>query len=1088
MFSTSAATASSSSSDWAFFDPRLGFLPDLAVVAAASSSSQDTPMADAPPDLSAVCAELVLVVEVLFDRTVAERVGQRFAVLSAEALDPDHPRLNETYRDYLLGDGARLLQRLVRLGACDRIDVRLRRERIEDVGDASQHCLTGFSFALQDAVQVLACAAGGAAASAVGARSALTRQVLDGFVRRTIGRDPELSSTLASYAPHYLAALERRLRLPAASDYPFDQFFDARSLSPELVQEAAVLLRARVTPVQVALRMAESGLTGLRQRLREAGLEGIDLGRMEARQCQDFEAARVELERALGPVRAVSLVDEEVAPASAPVLDSACRTGVAVDASLLAVDVLWNLEQAGVLRVEAPLRLMGWRGDDGARVDLMRLRGGLCWVRRHGDDRQVSSVCMKDLRAIDLTADAMRAVRLPGGRRERALTPSQRESVARPALARATDAELGTVDPRWLVSDELARGWWRRTIPAQRDAWWSRHPPVTLPLDALGPLMTAADEAGDWERLHALVPFARPRALAAWRACDGAGAMSQALRTGDVDRLDCWVTVLRRAAPCMTRSQCFHDLAGKDAHGRAALCEAMRHGAPVPLRAYLRTVFNLWRGGRLEAGALERLLSGQLRGDSPTPVGEALASGRPDLLEAFLDALWEALRDGPSDRKRLGVLLGRAMGDDGTLVPDGLTQAMAANRADAVAVWMRHLLRATREGVIDGGTLIDLMTAACSNGQTAYTRAMEEGSAEAITHFLDALVEARRDHLIGQHLVIDALLGEDDSPHPPSLAAGRGHSRCLALHLAAETLLLPARALNEYTDLCLRWTRRGAHTAIDAAMESGCAESVRLLMNAALESRVFLSRDLLARTYVGRPGQRPVLLAAMDLGRGEAVSAWLEGVAAAAAAKQLRRSELRHLLRAEFTGWETALHRATHAMPAEMISRLADGIVDMARATGLRSRDLVSLLGYRRHGRVVSPLAVALNGHRCIAMRMLAATILRARAEGLLNRDHVEHLLSMRIGSGHVGLSAHRPAQSAESELGVAEYAGIVVKATQAGAITAAKGRVWLYGQASEGGRERWIADVLDRVVRAAESRGQIKPIDANTLLGRSSR
>lgn len=1065
------------------FDGHFGFSAAVSATPDRDEASDADDPACGAASLDSACAQLMARAAELLHVDDQLSVASVFADLPAGlARGNSYLSTDPHYLTYLRGDGARLLSRLAAALADPRLPVEDRREQLIEVADALKACLGGFVHTLTEAVRRLDAGRGGAVAAALRARDGLRDEAIDRFVRRTVGRDPMQPHPLRTHHAHFANALIQRLGLPLRESRPTDIFMDARLWNGGVAREMSAILSEAASPARTALRMAETGLVDMRRCLREHGIDADRLKLTDPWEVEAFHEAHRQLEGGIGPVSRQVLLEAFPDPASAG--DELWR--LTPDAGRVAAGVLMHLAALGALTQAPapPVPVAAWLSDDGGLIELMDLAGAFCWMRENGDDHAARRVSMADLRVLDgLQGRAGRAIAPTI-----ALAAGQREAIARAALADATDADWTWLPPRWLVSDDLASRWWRRMPREAMAAWWRRHPPCCWPVECRASLGAAADQAGDWPRLREIAAQCATAAVALkfWRAIDGGAALAGALREGDDLRLSCWLQLLRRAAPAMGGRGCVNMLTGKDERGHPALIDAMRAGSAAALNVWLDAVDRFCRGGPLTVGQYQRLVLGQLNGEQYSPAGEALEAGRHDLLSVYLGALGKGCGDGLIPAHWMGEVF-RSAGQGGSVHGQGLGRAMDRGYAEAATVWLQALLEALRQRLIGRSHWAALMRGG-DMGPPAYVRAMAGGHVQAQRAFLDALRQAVAERLIPRGQALSLLLADGDA-HGPGEAVRGGHQAVLEAHLEVERELVPVRLLERAGLLMRRWIHAGFHLAIGPAMACGNVVAMRQLIEAVERLPMALPEGVMLRVFAGVPGQVPPVRAAVMAGHLGAVREWLRGVTEASRAGRLSRAALRRLLRAEVGGpGETALHEAVRHSAAATRA-LASGLVSLARDR-LGSRDLMSLMGYRRGGAVESPLALALTGSS-MRDRPLAATVDAltevwhlACASGWLEPRHLERLLSMRLRDGRQGLALVADRLGATSRRAVAEYVHAVLRAVHANYVAPGTAADWLSRGLPEGPGAPPVADWVEQGLTAAEQAGQLSSVEAFVLRG----
>ncbi len=1062
------------------FDGHFGFSAEVSATPDRNAASDAGDPADGAVSLDSACAQLMARAAELLHVDDQLSVASVFADLptglrggnSYLATDPH-------YLAYLRGDGARLLSRLAAALTDPRLPVEDRREQLIEVADALKACLGGFVHTLTEAVRRLDAGRGGAVSAALRARDGLRDEAIDRFVRRTVGRDPMQPHPLRTHHAHFANALIQRLALPLRESRPTDIFMDARLWTGGVAREMAAILSEAASPARTALRMAETGLVDMRRCLREQGINADRMMLTDPLEVEAFQEAHRQLEGGIGPVPQSVLLEAFPDPVSAG--DELWR--LTPDAGQVAAGVLMHLAALGALTEppDPPVPVAAWLSDDGGLIELMDLAGAFCWMRENGDDHATRRVSMADLRVLDDLQGRAGRVIAPI-----ALAAGQREAIARAALADATDADWTWLPPRWLVSDDLASRWWRRMPREAMAPWWRRHPPCCWPVECRASLGAAADQAGDWPRLREIAAQCATAAVALsfWRQIDGGAALAGALREGQAPRLSCWLQLLRRAAPAMGSHGCANMLTGKDERGHPALIDAMRNGSAAALAVWLDAADRLCRSGTLTAAQYQRLVLGQMNGEQYSPAGEALETGRHDLLSVYLGALGKGC-DGGLIPAHWMIEVFRSAGQGGSVHGQGLGRAMDRGYAEAATVWLQALLEALRQRVIKRSHWLTLMRGG-DMGPPAYVRAMAGGHVQAQRAFLDALRQAVAERLIPRGQALSLLLADGDA-HGPTEAVRVGHLAVLEAHLEAERELVPARLLERAGPLLRRWIHGGFHLAIGPAMACGNVTVIRQLFEAVERLPMALPEGLMRRIFAGVPGQIPALRAAVMAGHQGAVHEWLRGVTEASSAGRLPRATLRRLLRAEVGGpGDSALHEAVRHSAAATRA-LASGLVSLARDR-LGSRGLMSLMGCRRGGAVESPLTLALTGPStrdrpwAATVEALTGVWHHACASGWLEPRHLERLLSMRLRDGRQGLALVADRLGLTSRRAVAEYVHAVLRAVQANYVTAGTAADWLSRGLPEGAGAPPVADWVEQALTAAEQAGHLSSVDALVL------
>ena len=1056
---------------------------------------------EARPSLATACSALIAAAQewLLLDGREMDDVARTLADLPEAVHDPAHRMSESNYRAYLEGPGAAQLNRLACMLRRPTIPTAQRREHLRLVVDRMLHaCLEGLRSGLEPSVDTLENAAGGPLAAAIRARDALRRETLEAFVRRTMGRDPMRRDTLNSHFPHYLSRLEQQLEFPGARERPMDIHFLYESWATGQVKQAQSELIRVLTPVSIARRMAEEGLLQARQHLRENQVDPACIDLMDEWQYVILKQAWEGLSNTLGTVAREHLIEE--IPETDGIEESQSRYRLAADAGLLTLGVLRHLEQARGLSesLPAPLPLTLWR-TQAAQVEVQALADEVLWIRERLLRPQVGEAAEHERR---LQFDDLQRLRplcesdTRGARAQASvLSTAQRAAAARAALSAATESQLARLDPIWLVDADMAREWWYRLSSERRAHWWATHPVKQLPPSCLPALIAVADECGDWKHLRELLQVTAGTAAALWQRCDGAAAVAQALRSGDSARVDVWLTLLEKASRLMRPDEIYKDLSGKGESGASALVDAMLENRQQALRSWLEGIIRIGARGHAGQGLL-MLLAG-VCGPGRPAVAAALVEGRADPLTTYLEVVLS-----PSSRAALGheaiadLLASGAGWRDRLESPPALQRAAARDHGEVMAVWLSALLQAGRERLLGRGALVNLIAARTPPPKdeapripvaTAYSMAMKQGATRAQQCLIDALADAMRRGLLSRRHAVTLLLGDADDAHGPSLAALEGRLECLDTHLDAEARLLHARGpFTRITEPLWRHRlfRRGAHTAIDAAMRRGDAGMVRRLVKAALDPDLGLPGDALIRAFRCRePGGRHALRLAVERDNAEAITAWIEGVGDAAQQGRLRRSELRALLRAEEGDDSSALLVAVDHSPT-MAAHVADRIVAIARRSGLRSRDLLSLLGHRYGGDVPSPLGKALMLGRVETVSGLMAVIRRAWQDRLLDTGHLGRLMSMRRRDGVEGLAAavgDLRLRDRRIHAAVNAYATQLMETMRRGAIPEHFVGLWLF-DALKAADARPLLDGVAQAVRTMEQQGLLSTPQLRTL------
>lgn len=1033
-----------------------------------------------PPETLASACRAMEDAAVLLALSVSrrERVRKVFGPLPVDVLDARTTVSQADYREFLEGRGARQFHQLARLLRRDAIPLALRREHLLEVADALEFCLTGLVDRLEQALSALQGADGGLLAAFTRAYGDLRREILEDVVRRTIGRDPALGTALTDYFPHYLSAMEQRLSLPHARTRPRDLHFETRDLRDDQVEAGRRALAQALTPLRPVRRLAEEALVLLRGRLRASGVDPQSIDIEDQTQFQALRGALAHLARTVGAVPREHVI--EVAPAVDADEAAPDRYRVVEEAGLLTLGAWRALAAAGAragasdLASLRPVLVVAWR-QAGRGSEVLSLADELLWVREDG-------VRERRLRVEDLALLPLRAgCSSPGADpRVRALSVSARAAALRAVLGDATEAQLARLDPDWWVEADLARDCCRRLSPTTRAAWWCAVASGAISTQTRAALITVADETGAWETLSDLTAVPPAVAVDLWRRCDGAGALAQALRAGEGARIACWSTLLMKGLPKMSRATLLPDLAGKDERGRTVLLDAMRQGSESSLRAWLDLVAGL-PAGALTPMATVLLLAGHCGATRPA-LAEALKQGRATMLTIYLEHLWSRVDARTLLPSQLRTLLFASLGGgaDHDVRPT-LLVAMEDDLAEVVGVWLDAAVRAARRGVLDRADLAELLNARGSGDRGAYAVAMSVGAHRTRRRFLDTVERSGRTGLLGRHHVITLLLGGSGGMHAPSVAARHGFAQAVEEHVRSEVRLLRDRPGPSFSSLWrTRWWALGAHTAIDAAMESGDVRIVRCLVAAALDPVLGLPSPLLVRAFERRrPQDRLALRTGVESGHADAVGAWVAGVAEAAEQRRLGRSQVRRLLRAELGPGESALHLAAiRAHPQTMAAGLAREFVTVAGRAGLRSRDLLSLLGHRRGDGAGSPLALALRHGHAVAVGGLMDQMLLAWSLGRLQPRHLGWLLSMRRRDGTAGLAGPGPAEEladvapAAIEAAVGAYVEGLLKALRLGAIRVESVIAWSSTGRSD--TDQAMRPLILRAVLAQERQGSM--------------
>lgn len=1021
------------------FDPHFGFSPGADPIGRSPDGEAFTQAAanGGAAGLADTCAALARAIG-----TLGVPEARILGELASRTRDANDPLSDVDRRTFLGGEGATLLDQLVRLVSGEGIDARLRRDALRQAAQAMDLCVTGCRAGLREAVHVLCCSNGGATRSATRRRAELTRQVLQDVARATIGRDPaEDGRRLVSFEAHYVTALEQRLGLPAAQASPPDRFFDAGRLEAPIVARAEADLRAHVTPAAVALSLAEEALERLRDWLSAQGVDPARLSRMTPDQRSAMDTEIESIERSLGPVDRWTLFETQDDGAA---LDD---FGLIAHPMRLAVQVMLNLMRDGAVPSGEIGVLMRWPGVVGERdaCRLCHLTEGLWWLQtgdRPGFDAgEMTPVGARQLRDLDQLAS-----RVP-------LNGAQRAGLARMALLQGDDSALFWVTPRWLETPELTRCWWRRMGSDRCHAWLGAHRVSRLPDALRHRLIDAADEADDSHAFARLLPTSDGAAASAWIACDGTEAVMAAARGGDLRRLRRWGSLLIVAAPAMTARQRGQALMARDDDGCAAMTAAM--GAPggaEVVRELLSTALVVHRqGGPVHPPLVKILAKG--RNAAFSAIGSALAHGRSDALMAFFSLVKDAHQRGALDARDLRELLLNANGEEGDRADDGFTLAMRDDLHEVVRVWTGALLEMARRQVLTADELIDGLKVHRQDGSGVYHEAMRQGSAQAAAVYRGALRDARRARLLSREQVGLLLLGRGGEPHALSLAAAAGHTRCVREHLEEELDMLdPAGARDAEAEELRLWCRRGGHAAIGAAMRAGQIEAVRVLTLEALDLQRLGWKKALFPSFEGLLAEEPAIRAAVTAGHREAAGIWMAALATAVREGLVNRRDMLSLLAAKLGGGARLLDTAVLTVDPEALGPLLAGIGGAVRHAGLGSADLMRLLGPRR--RWCSPLVAALRADRAEAVRHFGTGLLRLHDDGTLAAADLHRLLALRGGTRWPWSSGPRltpEAGAPRPEAAIAAYLELLEEAVRRGAVPAAESRRW--AQAWEGAR-----------------------------------
>lgn len=1068
--------------------------PDGGAGAAAAAGDAPSRCDDAPVHLSDVCRRLATEARGLLLSPDGEGVAARFLRLEAALADPDqHYRADPHYGPYLHGDGARLLSRLATALKRSRLTAEVRGMVLLEVALALGVCLAGFEKTLRDAVHRLECASGGVTGAVWRAREELQQEILDSFVRRTVGRDPSQPHSLASHHVHFVGALEAKLKLPRGERRPIDIHLDPHLWSEPLLKAVKKRLETGVSFPEIALRMTENAMTELRFVLGERGVDAqcirFDDPWQEA--VTDEAIQRLELTM-IGPVPHTVLLEEVEAGTTDDAMGDAppgALWRLTPDAGWVATQVLRHLNELGLVEprlgpeVLLTRRVLG----DGQHVEILCLGEVFCWARMNRDSRQDRRLTMEDLRALDRAQTVASA--------DRQLTVRQREAIALAVLPDASDDDFTRLHPRWLVSDELARRWQRRLSPEAAAFWWMSNSAASLPPETVGPIAVALDEAGDWERLAKLAPTQARAAIDLWHHADGIAAVAGALRTGDAERVRVWLSVLRNAVEVLKKAsetaseRCFVALTGKDERGVPALTRAMHDGSADALAVWLDAVGQLHAAGRLDGQHLFQLLAGGTPYGSFSPLTHALQWGRADLLEGLLHWLRKAVDKAwlkAEDVAQLMLQANRRRATNGQQRGE-LILAVERGHVQAIRVWMEALLGALREGVLSPREWIELMRGS-PDGDAAYVCAMERGKVDVQELMIEACRAALAKGLVRRGDVAQLLLPRCGS-HGPSLAAKHGQKQALEIHLRAEAEFMSPRARTFNRALRLHWLQRGAHTAVAGAMANGDQEAVRMLLDAIVRSTDRPSSELVERTFSGPPEEDPCLLVAVGKGYIQAISAWVEAASQACSQGWMTPAQLRRLLRAEGRGAASALHVAVSRSP-EVTRKLAKAIVDVAATNHLGSRRLMSLLGCRKNGIRPSPLALAIAWPSPETVRRLLPVIRDACERGLLKPAQVRALLSLKLRDGRRGLALPASNWKPEDALPTCErtarlYADAVIEAVKRGEVSPQEAGDWLFAGLADVHHGDAIVKVVENAIDVAEGAGLLKTHDAIQMRGR---
>ncbi|WP_279757690.1 hypothetical protein [Mitsuaria sp. GD03876] len=1021
------------------FDPHFGFSPGLAATLPLSGDAPDT-----APRLEDACQALAVSMAAFALPLRPEVLALGGLALRAD--DPTDPFSHPRWREFLAGDGAAQLGVLARLVANEHVPVELRQQQLERVAEVSTLCVPGFASGLRDAVHVLSCAAGGVTESAARRRAELIRGTLIEIVRATVGRDPrERGRTLAAFESHYVAALERRLGLSGSDRFPPDHFFDAASLDTAIVDRAEATLRRRVSAEAVAHALAEETLETLRVRLAEAG---IDLDRPWPMPDDRQDALELEIaaiERRLGPVDRWTLFREDEASGDVRVIETPVR---------LAVQCLANLMREGAVPPRAIATLVAWQDADGSRR-LCGLGDGLWWVQ-HGapgagfDAGNAWPVQPRQLLDLDRV--------LP-----RPLREAECEGLARAAIATAPPQALLRIAPRWLASEALASHWWHRLGPDGCAQWLAAHRARGLDPAVRHRLLAAAAEANDGHALDALRPTHAQAAAAAWCACDGTAAVACAARRKDAVALRLWHPLLLTAAPAMTDRERGAAIAARGEDGRTALCAAMAApGAEDVVRELVSTALTVHAQGRRLSPTIGDLLTSGGWDGSLSAIGSALAQGRSAALQVFLEEVSAGYAYRVLSETVFRALLLDANGLEGSHLPDGFTLAMQRDHGRAVSIWMAHLRLAATGRVIDPGQLFDAVFVPREDGRGVYHAALVAGSAEAAAAYRDALAQARLADLLMPEQVLELMVGEADGPHPVRLAAAAGRTACVRAHLADEARVLGLTQDHGLAGLDLeRWYRRGGHVAIGEAMAAGNVDLVGVLLAHAQALQRDGWRRTLFSSFEGAPGRPPALREAVRNGHLAAARAWMDGLAGLVSHRAerrgvVRRRDLRSLMAAMNANRERLFDTAVLELGHEPLAALMAMTARAVEGAGLRSSDVIALLG--RRGRRPSPLGAALMAGRAENVREFCAGLLHLHAQRLLSDAHLRSLakgldrrgrrcrLARLVRPEPHGLPAlrrHLPAPSALDDAACAAYGAFLDEAVSRGAVRAAEARAW---------------------------------------------
>ncbi len=1026
------------------FDPHFGFQPGFKPgiepgiepgreVSPAAGERDDAGVADASFTLAVACSALSSCARALGDDAAA----RAFDALPARTEDGADLLSDADHRTFLQNDGAHLLLALARLAGNELLDASLRLEHLHDVSLAMDLCVPGCAAALRDAVHTLGCATGGVAGTAARRRADLVRQTLKEVVGATIGLDPgEGARTLRNFESHYVSALECRLGLPSAATLPQDLHFDAGRLSPRIVERARHELRRRVTPAAIARSIAEDALEGLRARLMAIGVDPGRVWPATPVQQKAIDEGIAAIESELGLVGRWTLFNEGPEPGHA---------GLVGDPTRLAVQVLLNLMDAGAVPVSPIRTRMTWSVAGEVRC-LRQLTDGLWWVQVGRDRAFVAG---------ESTSPGVRHLRELGHARQylllRDLGPDAREGLARMPIFLDKEELLPQVAPRWLVSGELARVWWRRMGEARCRDWLAEHLVPTLAEDLRFRLMGAADDAGHAWAFARLLPGKEAEAARAWIACDGSRAVAVAARCGDTARLRRWLGLLRIAAPMMNARQRSEALVARDDNGQSALaCLMDRADGEAAVRELLEVMLDMHDRRRPLHRTWWPDASTVLSGgpvDDLGAIGVALAHGRSSTLSVYLGILEQARLGGKLADPDVRVLV---LGPDDGLGPGhwrGFELAMARNHGDVVRVWTQALIHLARQEVLSGDELNDVLMVSREDRSGVYHEAMRTGATEAAWHYREALRAARIERLLNRGQIARLLCGSTHAPHALSLAAEAGHVKAIEEHLRDELPLLDLPFdWNVDSVERQRWHARGGHAALGAALRHGQADAVRALTERGVELHRAGWRRVLFPAFMGLHRDRPVLHEAVAAGHLRAVKVCVQTLASAVADGAVTPRGLTALLAARAVRGDRLLDMAALALDRAPLAELLAVIVDACRVAELGSAHLLRLLGPASDR--PSPMAAALLADRPGAVREIGQCLLRLGGEGRLVPRDLRKLLALRgwsrwpVGKGS-RLSpplADRPRPQAA----ITAYVAIVAEAVRDGLVDDDRARRWL--------------------------------------------